>query len=563
MQKSILLVLLLALTLVSCKLKEEDLTDPQDDTDIAEITIDFPNGGEELQANSTTNIQWTSTNLKNVKIEYTSNGGANWYTIIQSTESLGFYVWENLPDVSSQQFRIRVSDADDGIPSDVSDENFTVTNQVVEKLTITAPNGGEEWQSGVSQVITWQSSGVDSVKIEYSLNNGATWETIIDSLINSDAYSWNPVPEVDDFKAASIIRISDASDGKPIDESDGTFTIKPVPSINLLEPNGGEEYTAGESVNILWQSVAINNVTIESTPNNGLTWDTLEVNMLNTGKYETGFSIASDEYKIRIRSSTGSPSDVSDGTFTILPKITKVLTVTQPNGGENWLTSDNENTNYHEIQWISENVSNVNVLYSLDGGASWQTIATNIPSNGLYNWAVPKTIQFRTDQARVKIVDAENENLFDLSDGNFSLHPQVKLLRMEQPFGGELYLCPEDDPPLNLVSWTSAGISHVRIEYSNNNGASWRTLRDSYPSTGAYGLSYFDVGVTAGDTLGAATTLARIRVTDVSPGSAVVPPADPNDPVSDISELFNVLICEVGAVKENKPTNDAINRKNK
>jgi len=532
----------------------------------SQIQVLEPNGGEQLQAGTSTNIRWTSTNIENVHIEFTTNNGANWTTIIQSTPSIGFYVWDNLPDVSSQQCRIRISDAADGIPSDISDGNFTITNQIVQTLIVTSPNGGEIWQSGVSELITWQSSGIDSVKIEYSLNNGTTWIVIEQSIENADAYTWNPVPSVDDFKRSCKVRVSDAVDGKPMDESNGTFTIKPIPSITLLSPNGGEEYIAGESFDIVWTSIGIERVHIEATSNNGLRWDTVAVSILNTGSFQTEFATPSTEYKVRVReASTGSPIDASDGTFTILPKITKSITVVRPNGGENWLTSDAENSNYHEIRWTSENIERVNIQYSLDGGANWQIIASNIVSNGLLNWRVPETIQFRTDLALIKILDVDNENIFDISDSYFSIHPQIKLLRVEQPFGGEYYFCYDGYPDdmLQLITWTSAGISDVRIEYSNNNGASWNLVRASYPSTGAYVLSATDVGLSFTDSTihGDITTLARIRITDVSPGSTIVPPADPVNPVSDISELFNAGICPGLSLEIFEPQKDLINEK--
>lgn len=565
-------------SLAKVKISDASDGDPVDQSDAtftiaqeSQIEVMEPNGGEQLQAGSTTNITWTSTNVENVKIEYTTNNGASWNSITESTPSIGFFVWEGLPNISSQQCRVKVSDASDGIPSDISDANFTITNQVVETLTILTPNGGEEWQSGVAEVIQWQSSGVDSVKIEYSTNNGTTWNVVEQSIENSDAYTWNPVPDVDDFKRASKIRISDAEDGKPVDESNGTFTIKPIPSINLVSPNGGEEYDFGETVNIQWESVGVERVIILATSNNGAFWDTLEVGVLNTGSYSRGFSTASSDYKVRIaEATTGSPSDESDGTFTVLPQIVKKINVVQPNGGENWLTSTAGAKNYHEIQWTSENVSNVDIQYTLNGGANWIDIVTGVESNGLYNWAVPASIQFRTDQARIRIKDSENDNLFDISNENFSIHPQTKLLRVDQPFGDEYFFCPEDDPMLVLVTWTSAGISHVKIEYSYNNGATWTTLENSYESTGAYPIQVNDVGQFVYDAdsnlvfiADNPTTQARIRITDATPaGIPYVPEADPD--ISDVSEQFNLGICPGGLkAKGMKPSNTAVGRKKK
>ncbi|MDZ7766898.1 MAG: hypothetical protein U5K00_21195 [Melioribacteraceae bacterium] len=347
----------------------------------SQITVTAPNGGEQLQAGSSTNITWTSANIEFVKIEFSSNGGATWGIVEESIESRGLYQWEDIPDVSSQQCLIKISDASDGIPADVSDGNFTITNEVVETISIIEPTGTAEWKSGTQQAIAWSSSGIDSVKIEYSLNNGGTWLPVIETFeAGIGGYTWNPVVDVDDFKRNSKIRVSDAEDGKPFAESQA-FTIKPVPAITVTAPNGGEEYENSESFPITWTSIGIEKVTIEITPNNGVSWDTLAHNLTNRGEYATSLSIASDEYKVRVRNSIdeGYPFDESDGTFTVLPKIVKTITVTRPNGGEDWLTSkDPNNPNYHEIRWTSNNIEQVNIQYSLDGGASMGSILKTV-----------------------------------------------------------------------------------------------------------------------------------------------------------------------------------------
>jgi hypothetical protein len=186
----------------------------------------------------------------------------------------------------------------------------------------------------------------------------------------------------------------------------------------------------------------------------------------------------------------------------------------------------------------------------------------------LDNWRVPEDIQFRTDLAKIRIKDANNENFFDDTDGFFTIHPQTKLLRVEQPFGDEYFFCPEDDPMLTLVTWVSAGISHVKIEYSYNNGATWQTLENSYESSGAYSINPDDVGQFVYDADSSLvfiadnpTTQARIRITDATPsGVPYVPVADPT--IVDVSEQFNLGICPLASAVGMKPNNEGVGRKN-
>ena len=95
---------------------------------------------------------------------------------------------------SEQQIRATVPEtATDGFISviaaggeGVSDNEFVVL--IVPGLTISSPNGGEQWLAGSSQNITWDWTGfIDQVKLEYSLNGGLDWN-IIENSTNNDGY---------------------------------------------------------------------------------------------------------------------------------------------------------------------------------------------------------------------------------------------------------------------------------------------------------------------------------------------------------------------------------------
>ena len=90
-------------------------------------------------------------------------------------------------------------------------------------ITVISPNGGEMWETGSTRDITWTSTGtVGNVKIEYSINNGSSWSTIKSSTSNDGIYSWSGL---DTVSSQCLVRISEASDGDPMDTSDGVFSI--------------------------------------------------------------------------------------------------------------------------------------------------------------------------------------------------------------------------------------------------------------------------------------------------------------------------------------------------
>ena len=117
--------------------------------------------------------------------------GASWEVIVDSTSNTGSYVWNQLPDVNSSLCKVRISDEADGSPFDVSDNNFTIFNNNSEEITVTAPNGGEIWEAGTNQNITWNSTSVANVMIEYTTNNGVVWNTIATSTPSDGFYNWS------------------------------------------------------------------------------------------------------------------------------------------------------------------------------------------------------------------------------------------------------------------------------------------------------------------------------------------------------------------------------------
>jgi endonuclease/exonuclease/phosphatase family metal-dependent hydrolase len=89
-------------------------------------------------------------------------------------------------------------------------------------VTVTSPNGGESWAGGGSRSITWTSSAVTNVKLEYTLN-GSTWSVITASTAAAaGSYAWT-VPN--SATTAARVRVSDASNAAVSDVSNAAFTI--------------------------------------------------------------------------------------------------------------------------------------------------------------------------------------------------------------------------------------------------------------------------------------------------------------------------------------------------
>ena len=278
----------------------------------ATVQVTSPNGGEDWFVSSQQNVTWTSTNVTNVKIDYSTNNGGVWLNVEASFPAAsGSYSW-TIPNTPSTQCLIRISDASLASRFDVSDSVFTI----VPLVTVTAPNGGENWLATSQQNITWTSQIITDVSIEYSTDNGSNWISIISSTpASGGSYNWT-VPNTPSTQC--LVRISDAGNPTTNDVSDNVFTI--VPLITVNSPNGGESWIGNSLHNINWTSQNITNVSIEYSTNNGSDWiSVVSSTPASGGSYSwTVPNTPSTQCLVRISdASNASFNDVSNATFTI------------------------------------------------------------------------------------------------------------------------------------------------------------------------------------------------------------------------------------------------------
>ncbi|HEX2687383.1 MAG TPA: lamin tail domain-containing protein [Kofleriaceae bacterium] len=90
------------------------------------VTITSPNGGGSVVAGSVQNITWTSSNITNLQLAYTLDGGATFTTIVSSTPAAtGSFAW-TVPSVTSSNAKVRATDTASAA-SDTSDAAFAIT----------------------------------------------------------------------------------------------------------------------------------------------------------------------------------------------------------------------------------------------------------------------------------------------------------------------------------------------------------------------------------------------------------------------------------------------------
>jgi hypothetical protein len=104
---------------------------------------------------------------------------------------------------------------------------FLYGSEIPPSIEITTPNGGENWLAGTTKTITWNSSYVDSVDIEYSTNNGANWINIIRGKTNTGSHNWQ-VPNTP--SANCKVSVKNSANALIRSISNSVFTIFEYPS---------------------------------------------------------------------------------------------------------------------------------------------------------------------------------------------------------------------------------------------------------------------------------------------------------------------------------------------
>ena len=234
------------------------------------ITIDVPNGGENWNVGSTRYIVWHNHIFSDpVKIEYSTDGGANYSTVVASTANTGSYLW-NVPNTPSVQCLVRISDATDGLPFDISDAVFTISAATVPKITVTAPNGAENLQSGSEYEIQWTSSNFnDPVRIDLLYDNNS-WMGVASNIPNSGSHIWT-VPNISSTNCLIYVGVYVAGDPdepdlvQPYDFSDAPFTISAVDSGNT-QTGFDVAVTLNNDVSVTFDEVTTSgNTTLETS----------------------------------------------------------------------------------------------------------------------------------------------------------------------------------------------------------------------------------------------------------------------------------------------------------
>ncbi|MBI5058743.1 T9SS type A sorting domain-containing protein [candidate division KSB1 bacterium] len=447
------------------------------------LVINSPVGGENWYVGSLQTISFTRTNATgNVTVQLNrAYPGASWETL--ATNVAGNSATWTVAGAASASARIRIYLAAETYVGDTINSNLSISSP---GLIVTAPNGGEIWQTGTSYSITWQTNGfTDNARVELNRSYpGGAWETLASSVAGT-TFPWTATAPISSTARVRVVAVNNSS---LRDSSNANFQIV-TPQLTLSAPNGGESLNLGFATTIRWtRSYAAGTVQVQLKRNypSG-SWEDLATSTADTLLW-TPTGGASSAARVRVYLvSNASIGDTSATNFTLFQPV---LALTSPNGGESWLRNS-----VHNITWTRSGLSGgVRVDFNASYPAGFWTTLASGQSGDSYAWTLT---QNATATARVRVVFEANTAFADTSASNFSI--VAPSLTVTAPNGNEQY---------------NIGTSYsVTLSRNDHPGGVTVQLNRQYPSAAWETIA---TGVTANTLIwpatGPATLAARVRV---------------------------------------------------
>ncbi|MBS1611658.1 MAG: hypothetical protein JST49_02455, partial [Bacteroidetes bacterium] len=387
-----------------------------------------PNSGT-FEYSQPITIAWdvASINSTTTRLEYSTDSMQTWTLITTTATANGSYSW-TAPNVTTTKFFVRAMNT---LNLNVWDANNTAMT-ILRPMRLTSFNTQQNLIGCQTATFTVSRSPyvLENARMQYSLDGGATWTNIGSSISSGGAVNQNATWSVPNITATNVqFRAIFTTTQTYADTADvGTHTITEEFPITITAPNTNVQLVPGQNVTISWTNTAnVSGIFGISLYENGAQIQNIATNVTgNNYIWTVPNNPGTSEYTIRVYDGNNTCKfDTTDTRFTILPN-TPLLT--SPNGGETWWAFQSQNITWNPATFYN----NVRLDYSLDSGLTWINIATSTTNNGTFSWAIPSTTPYTT-KALVKISDATNLALFDVSNAVFTLKPMVRILT---PNGG-------------------------------------------------------------------------------------------------------------------------------
>ena len=361
-----------------------------------------------------------------VGLSISVDGGQAWQALARGLPARGEYTLEAVSlgvgsgAVPGGRYRLRLS-VDDGryrIQVDSSEFSWTASEAARPTLVLTAPRGGETWAG--AQEVRWELPSATvaqglSIAVEYSRDNGRTWLSKVRGLENTSSYRWDTRDLVNGiYRLRVTVSATDvaAPEGIVARATSSPFSVsnagRNAPVVSLLQPREGEALSGPREVR--WRAWDPDGdalrIGLAYSVDEGVIWQPLATQLPNTGSYVWDTTTVPNCARVwlRISASDGRETveDVGDDALAVLNPYAPVVTLLAPTGGG--LASGNQ-----QVRWAAAQETNswlrASLALSLNGGVTWQNLASGLASTGSYVWDTTALPENSAVLLRVSVTD--------------------------------------------------------------------------------------------------------------------------------------------------------------
>ncbi|MBL7905123.1 MAG: T9SS type A sorting domain-containing protein [Bacteroidales bacterium] len=292
-------------------------------------------------------------------------------------------------------------------------------NLYAQSITLLSPNGGEIWNGGTYEEVSWTGQALGSIlRLEISNDGGNQW-FYFGELSSAPNGGIAPVFVPNTITTNALLRITDFFNPAVSDISDAPFSITFSP-INIYQPATGSFVFADVPTYVNWlvNDPDITLINAEISTDGGLTYLPVaqNINALTGFTYLTLSDTATETCILRL-SNAADPSENCISTPFAISTV-PVYTLTSPAGGEI--------VNVYSpltISWTIENpyADICDLEYSTDNGETWVYI-NNAMSTGTYGSYVWNTPNINSEECLIRIRDLYSLTSVDTSEA-FTIMP--------------------------------------------------------------------------------------------------------------------------------------------
>ena len=442
------------------------------------LQLTSPTGAESWPKTNQRFISWNQAGVNTIKIEYSSNGGTNWNLIAANIPSTQKGIEWTLPDLISANMKVKITSEQNAAITDMSgifstnnQSSILIKTQWTQSTPITTCTVG----------IRWSSYNVSNVRIDYSDKPG-TWVQTVTVPAASGFHEWK-VPA--GTSRGIRVKVTDASNSSVSDSTYTGFTNNAFecPKLVVSNPsNSNISYKVGSIQTLSFQAsnTTVNNVKVELSTDNGQTWSVLNANLAMSFNFAsmnwTVPNQPSSKCLIKV-SDVANPSlfGVNNSVFDIT--LPPSLTIQSPNGGE-ILTAGMQQT----ITWdYTGTLDDIYVMLMYGGNL---IALNNLPANAkTLSFIVPGKL---SNKCKIFILESTSFAILDSSNADFTIEGGAEpAATITSPIANATIAANSNI----VITWTSANLSIVSLEYSTNSGALWNSIVDVIPANNARGAA--------------------------------------------------------------------------